>query len=1174
MTCAACGAENRATARFCRECGSPLALTCPNGHAVEPGDRFCDTCGAPGGERQLPAASKQEAPTAERRLVSVLFADLVGFTAISESRDPEEVREILSEYFDRMRTAVERHGGVIEKFIGDAVVAVWGTPVAHEDDAERAVRAGLSSVDAAGQMNEQLGLPPGTLALRVGVLTGEAAVTVGATGQGMVAGDLVNTASRVQAAAPPGSVLVGEATRRASESSIAYEELDPLELKGKSEPVPVWRAMHVVAARRGARRADTMEPPWVGRDVELRMVRDLFHASAEQRRAHVVSVTGIAGIGKSRLSWEFEKYVDGLAETVLWHRGRCLAYGEGVTYWALAEMVRMRAGIAEEEDQEPALAKLRGELARRISEHDLRESVERSLAHLLGLEIGPPPGGEELYAAWRVFFECMADQHPVVLVFEDLQWADSALLDFIEHLLDWSKNSQLFILGLSRPELAERRPTWAAGKRNATTLHLEPLPDEAMDRLIRGLVPGIPDDVAERIRERAEGVPLYAVETVRMLLDRGLLARDGSTYRLTGPIETLDTPESLHALIAARLDGLSLLERRLLADASVLGKTFARPGLQALTDMSRDELEPILRSLLDKELLFVQSDPRSPERGQYGFLQALVREVTYGTLSKRDRKTRHLAAARFLESDRLVDEEEIVEVVASHYLDAYAADPSAEDAAAIKGKARDLLARAGDRAASLAAQGQAAGHFERALELTDDPLEQASFLERAGEAARAAGDVDRAQAHFERSIELFEEGRRVNDAARVSARLAEVLWDQGHIEDGLTRMERSFEVLSAREPDEDLATLAAQIGRMHFFMGDTDRSLERLDFALGVAERLFLPEVLSHALNTKALVLSMRGRTEEARALLRHALVIAQEHGATDAILRAYYNLYLEPPDEVLEYARLGLELARRLGNRQWEMNFLGRQTVLHWLHGEWDQAMAVSRPLLDPANRRAGVLGLSRALPALAHLLVNRGLTDEAEELVALREHAATSAGVIERADYFTALAMVARARSDLDVARRARDEILRIIELVGVLQEPTREGVAEAIEISLDAGEIDQAERLIEQLKGRTVAERDYLAPHVARFEPRLAAARGDHAAAEEGFQRGMGLVRRSNSPFIQAVAQLEYAEWLVQRGRAEEAEPLFVEARAVFDRLGARPWLERLAGAESALGASLPG
>jgi class 3 adenylate cyclase/predicted ATPase len=1173
MTCAACGAENRATARFCRKCGSPLSSTCPNGHAVEPGDPFCDTCGAAVGERQG-MAFEQDAPTAERRLVSVLFADLVGFTVISEPRDPEEVREILSQYFDRMRTAIERHGGVVEKFIGDAVVAVWGTPVAHEDDAERAVRAGLSSVDAVGQMNEHIGLPPGTLALRVGVMTGEAAVTVGAAGQAMVAGDLVNTASRVQAAAPPGSVLVGEATRRASESSIAYEEIDPLELKGKSAAVRVWRAVRVVASRGGVRRADALEAPWVGRDVELRMVRDLFHASAEQQRTHLVSVTGLAGIGKSRLSWEFEKYVDGLAEIVLWHRGRCLAYGEGVTYWALAEMVRMRAGIAEEEAQEPALAKLREELARRIPDPDLRRWVEPSLAHLIGLEAGPPPGGDELYAGWRVFFERMAEEHPVVLVFEDLQWADSALFDFVEYLLDWSNNSKLFILGLSRPELGERRPTLAAGKRNTTVLHLEPLPDGAMDRLVRGLVPGIPEDVARRIRERAEGVPLYAVETVRMLLDRGLLAREGRAYRLTGAVETLDIPESLHALIAARLDGLSQGDRRLLADASVLGKSFTEQGLQALTGLSRDELEATLRSLIDKELIFVQSDPRSPERGQYGFLQALVREVTYGTLSKRDRKARHLAAARYLESGRLADEEEIVEVVASHYLEAYAADPSGDDAGAIRSRARDLLARAGDRAASLAAPPQAVGHFERAFELTDDPLEQASLLERAGEASRAAGDPDRARANFERAVLLFESGGRVNEAARVSAHLAEVLWDQGHIEDGLARMEQSFEVLSTQDPDEDLATLAAQIGRLHFFMGDMDRSLERLDFALVIAERLFLPEVLSHALNTKSLVLNVRGRMEESRALLRHALTIAQEHGVTGAILRAYFNSFLEHPDRVVEYSRLGLELARRLGNRQWELNFLGRQALNAWLLGDWDEAMALAQPLLDPANWQASSFALSRALPALAHLHVNRGLIGDAEKVVALREHAAYSAGLIERADYYTAMAMVARARGDLDTARHARDELLLIVERMGVFHESTRESMAEAIEITLAAGEVDEAGRLIEQLKGRMVANNDYLAPVVARFEPQVALARGDDAAAEEGFQRSMRLVRGANSPFTQAAAQLEYAEWLLGRGRADEARPLLGEARSIFDRLGARPWVERVTVAESALGASLPG
>ena len=1156
MICAACGAENRTNARFCRTCGTPLARTCPNGHAVEPDDRFCDVCGSAVDEGVTPP-SETPGPAAERRLVSVLFADLVGFTALSERRDAEDVREILSEYFARMRSAIERHGGLVEKFIGDAVVAVWGTPVAHEDDAERAVRSGLALIDAVADLGDDLGLDARTLSLRVGVMTGEAAVTVGASGQGMVAGDMVNTASRIQAAAPPGEVLVGESTRRASEASIAYEELDPLILKGKSAPVAVWRAVRVVAAR-GGRRADVLEPPWVGREVELRTVRDLFHVSADQKSSHLVSVVGIAGIGKSRLSWEFEKYIDGLADTVLWHRGRCLAYGEGVTYWALAEMVRMRCGIAEEEEQDSARAKLGAELRRWISDDEQRPWVERSLAHLIGVEAGPPPGGDELYAAWRVFFESMAERHPVVLVFEDLHWADSALLAFIDYLLEWARTSPVFVVGLSRPELAERR--FADTRRSATTLHLGSLRDEEMDKLVRGLVPGIPDDLAERIRDRAEGVPLYAVETVRMLLDRGLISRDETSCRPTGPIDELDVPESLHGLIAARLDGLEQPERRVLSDASVLGKTFTAHALEHLTGSTSDQLSPVLRSLIQKEILFVQADPRSPERGQYGFLQALVREVTYGTLSKRDRKARHLAAARYLESERLADEEEIVEVVASHYLEAAGAEPSADDAPAIRAKARDLLTRAGERAFSLAAPARAVSHFERAIELGGEPLEQATLHERAGEAARISGGLDAAASHFERSIDMFSAAGRESDSARVSARLAEVFWDQGHIDEGVSRMEASFQVLVTKEPDEDLATLAAQMGRLYFFSGDVERSLERLDVALQIAERLFLPEVLSNALNTKSLVLNTAGRMEESRALLRHALVIAEEHGSKGAIFRAYYNSFLEGPDAALEFGKRGIELARRLGNRQWELNFLGRQASVHWLRGEWDEALAVVQPVLDPALARASAFALSRALPAITHVLVNRGLLDEAERIVGLKEGAATSPGLIERADYFTALAMLSHARGDLDTAKRAQKEILGIVGRMGIFHESLREGITVAVEISLDAGLIEEAARLIDELASKVVRN-DYLAPALARFQPRLAVARGDEAAVEDGFRHALELAEASGSPFTHAATRLEYSEWLVERGRSEDAAPHLMEAGAIFRSLRAAPWLERV-------------
>jgi len=346
VTCPSCGSENEAGRKFCGECGNALAQSCPScGTANPPTVKFCGECGtALRATTAQPATSEpRAAPAAERRLVSVLFADLVGFTTLSESRDPEEVRELLSRYFDTSRRLIELYGGTVEKFIGDAVMAVWGTPTATEDDAERAVRAGLDLVAAVSALGDEIGAPE--LAARAGVLTGEAAVTLGAEGQGMVAGDLVNTASRIQSAAEARTVFVGEATKRASEASIAYASTGTHELKGKDEPVPLWRALRVTAGRGGAMRSAGLEPPFVGRDRELRLVKELFHESADDQRARLVSVTGIAGIGKSRLGWEFFKYMDGLEEGVWWHRGRCLAYGEGVAFWALAEMVRMRAGI-------------------------------------------------------------------------------------------------------------------------------------------------------------------------------------------------------------------------------------------------------------------------------------------------------------------------------------------------------------------------------------------------------------------------------------------------------------------------------------------------------------------------------------------------------------------------------------------------------------------------------------------------------------------------------------------------------------------------------------------------------------------------------------------------------------------------------------------------------------
>src|ERR671937_1204257 len=676
MLCPSCAIENEPGRKFCAECGSPLAVACPScGVANSPGAKFCGECGsslareavlvAPAGEP--PAAT---APVAERRLVSVLFADLVDFTTLSEARDAEEVRELLSRYFESCKRLISLYGGTVEKFIGDAVMAVWGTPTAQEDDAERAVRTALDLVAMVSALGQEVGAPD--LRARAGVLTGEAAVSLAAEGEGMVAGDLVNSASRIQSAAEPGHVLVGERTRRASEAAIAYTDAGTRELKGKAEPVPLWRAARVIAQRRGEGRATGLEAPFVGREGEMRLIKDLFHAASDERRARLVSIIGIAGIGKTRLSAEFERYIDGLVGEVYWHRGRCLAYGDGVAYWALAEMVRMRAGIAEQEGTEAATQKLHETLERHVLDAEERAWVEPRLAQLLGLAEQASADREDLFAAWRLFFERLAEQNPTVLVFEDLQWADTALVEFIDYLLDWSRSFPLFVLALARPELSERHPAWSATKRDFTSIALEPLSDDAMDELLAGLVPDLPEELRGRIRERAEGVPLYAVETVRMLIDRG------------GDIESLEVPETLHALIAARLDDLGPSERRVIEDASVLGKSFTLTGLAALTGMNEAELGPILATLVRKDLLTLQADPRSPERGNYTFLQALVQRIAHDTHSRKEQKSRHLAAARYFQESWGADDSEIVEVIAAHYLDAYHVDPEAPDAPEIR----------------------------------------------------------------------------------------------------------------------------------------------------------------------------------------------------------------------------------------------------------------------------------------------------------------------------------------------------------------------------------------------------------------------------------------------------------------------------------------------------------
>ncbi|TAM57108.1 MAG: hypothetical protein EPN50_09410, partial [Chloroflexota bacterium] len=911
MNCASCGAENGPGQRFCGQCGNRLATVCPACAApYEVGQRFCGQCGtalsdgeagtvatpgaSPGSAQTLAGAAGPTVPergpslapaaagpspsvtAAERRLVSVLFADLVGFTPYAEERDAEEVRDVLTRYFDVAREVIERYGGTVEKFIGDAVMAVWGTPTARENDPERAVRAALELVGAIR------GLGPGIQA-RAGVHTGEAAVTLGATNQGLVAGDVVNTAARIQSVAPPGGVLVSETTQRAASAAIAFEAAGQPELKGKSAPVPVWRALRVVAERGGRGRSDTLEAPFVGREDDLRLLKELYHATARERRTRLVSITGIGGVGKSRLAWEFEKYLDGVVEQVWWHHGRSPAYGPGVTFWALGEMVRTRCDLSEADGEDETRAKVAATVAAHVPDEKERPWIVASLLALLGIE-APSTSAEELFAAWRTFFERLALSGPVVMVFEDLHWADPGTLDFIDHLLDWARTIPLAIITLARPELLERRTDWGGGRRNFVGLALEPLPDEAMRALLAGLVPGLPEAIAKRVIQRAGGIPLYAIETVRMLVaDHRLEERDG-VYVPVGDLSDLAIPDTLTALISARLDALEPAERSLLLDAAVLGQTFSLAGLAAVSGEAEEGLAPILRTLVRREVLALTADPRSPERGQYSFVQALIREVAYNTIARRDRKERHLAAARFLEA---TGSEEVAGALAGQYLAAHENASEGAEADALGAQARLALSAAADRAAALGAHRQAVTFLEQALSVTTEAGDAAAFHERAGASALETGDYDTAVHHQEAARDLLLAGGDRAAAAAAIAALGRTLLSAKRLEQARPLLEEAAASYADLHGTAALAALEGQLARLHFISEEPGRAVEVAERVLEVAEHRDLVALLADTLVTKGSALNNLGRTREGGAVLGAGGRLAEEHGLAWISLRA-----------------------------------------------------------------------------------------------------------------------------------------------------------------------------------------------------------------------------------------------------------------------------------------------
>ena len=1144
VRCPACASELPEGMQFCGVCGTALAVRCGacGTPAALPGQRFCGGCGAPLG----PAASDLR----ERRLVSVLFCDLVGFTTFSESRDHEDVRDVLEDYFTAARRIVAAYGGTIEKFIGDAVMAVWGAPLAREDDAERSVRAGLDLTAAVAALAQRLAIPE--LRVRVGITTGEATVDVASVHEGMVVGDAVNTASRIQSLAEPGTVLVDDMTRLASEGAVAFEPAGVHPVKGRSARVRVWRGLRVLARLRGAGRAGTVEPPLVGRNLHLQTIKDaLERLLAPEAEIRIVSVIGDAGLGKTRLAWEFEKHADGITAAIRWHRGRVLSFGEGAGFAALAEMVRMRLGVVQEEPAERQRA-LVGELVGDLfDEEPERERVRRALHRLLDLDDGAELIQRgELFSAWRALFERLATRAPVAMVFEELHSADQALLDFIAHLLEWARTSPILILALSRPD--ERvESIAAAGER----IELQPLSAPEMDELVTGAVRGAPEVLLAAVRSDGGGVPLYAVETLRALADRGVLEVEDDRYVVRGELGEVAVPPTIRALVASRLDRLGHLERRVLAAGAVLGERFSAAGTAALAGVDEPDALALLEGLVAKALLDLERDPRSPLRGRYGFLQGVVRRVTLSTLSRRERKRCHLAAVEYL--SRGEPEPDLAAGLAGHLLAAEQADPAAADAGSIRERARAALREAAERAAAVGALAEALSFFDRAAELAGDERERASILERAGAVAHRAGEAELAAERYAAAGEVHAAAGRERERLGVRAHeLRALRYVRAPAE--LLPALRELDAALADEHDAVSALAGSVLAFTLYQCGEPEEALRVASRAIETAERSGARGELLQSLAAQASALAELERPQEAIDVYRRALSLATEHDSRRvagvagnlAVSLASVGRY----GEAAAGGREAIAAAERTAERffeRWARLVLGRALCSL---GEWDEAVSE----IESVKARVPPFQVGMAIAPLVVIALARGEAQRVQELVVEHDRRCHEAGAsVFESDFRALRGAVLAAAADggpelVQIIPRA--QVADYAEWTGWLAPvidllvagPAGEALADALAALRAPGAMKQTPPVLAQAE---------------RLDAHIAALAGEHQRANECWTRAEQLAAGCGLAFETAVIVLERSEH-----RAGQADPALGAARATFERVGAAPWLERAARAQT--------
>ena len=1125
------------------------------------GSRFCSRCGV----RLVAPASPRE----ERKLVTSLFCDLVGFTAMSEVADPEDVDALLRSYHAAARKVIEAHGGTVEKFIGDAVVGVFGVPASHEDDAERAVRAGLRLVERLADVPSMGGR---TCRVRIGVNTGEALARLDVEpgpGQGLLAGDAVNVAARLQAIAPPMGVVVGEATYVLTAEVFDYEPLPPAALKGKSAPVAAWLAKAPVS-RVGVRPGSALQSRHMGRDNELAHLISLFERAIGSRSPQIVLILGDPGIGKTRLVSELLSYVDVRPGLITWRQGRCLPYGEGRTFWALGEIVKAHAGILQTDDAETVAARLE----RVVPAGPDRDWLCSRLRPLVGLE-APQAGRDESFAAWLRWLEGLAAARPMVLCVEDLQWADDALLAFFDFLAVHAGAVPLLLVVTARPELRASGPAFAASGGRATRVWLERLSDRETMQLVAALpeAAGVDDEVIGAIARRAEGNPFYAEELARLLGDTAL--RD--LQRLESDAGAL--PRTVQAVIAARLDALPAESKVCLGDAAVVGHVFWTGALVALGG-DAVTVEEALSELLDRRLVRHVQDSSMRDEDEFAFCHGLVGEVSYHALPRGARARKHAALASWTEAKAGERADDMAAVLARHFAAAVELARAAGDAALAEplvAAAVHYLSVAGDRALDLDAAA-AQRHYERALGLAGpDHAERPALLARLAEPLfQAARYREAADTLSEACQALLLAGDR-RAAALALARRADVLYALG--DPGVTDLlELAMAILEGDEPSPERATVLGRYGKALWLAGDPHAGLEAIDEAVAVSRRLALPEpvlLLGYRGGIRCILGDVGGLED-----YLYALGAARSRGLERESALLIFNyadalLSYEGPAAAAAALRDGMTSAR--GRRleelaasspsapivavghlgEWDAEAVRRLTVnlveSLGLMGEWDEALAKAAELSPALEQSEAGSDLVIVYAQEAVLRVARGEADLARPLVDwLEQHGLTSEIPWIRAYALLTAAPVRLWLGDTEAA----------LELLSEWESRERPGsgpnyvayLPEAMRTALAAGDDGLAARLAGGVDSVLPMQRNVL----ATMQGLLAELCGGHETAAAGFAEAAARWHGFEVPYEEAQALLGQGRCLLALERAPEAAPVLAAAREIFARLGARPAL----------------